>query len=175
MGGMTKRRVLYLATAVAMMGLTGGFVLAAGLTSTTVTQNAALYSVSTSAVAAFPSAPTITVTATPASVSSCSSSAAALSNGGTANLYLGASGSVTCTTSDFAEEFTLTSSATAVAGTYTFTVYTSYGAGPTVGSAAGSVTIGTTLSTAGTVNVFVDFGSVTPPANGIGSLSLVVQ
>jgi hypothetical protein len=172
---MTKRRVLYIATAVAMMGLTGGFVLAAGLTSTTVSQNASLYSVSTSAVAAFPNTPTITVTAVPASVASCTSGAQTLSSGGSVNIYLGASGSVTCTTNDFAEEFTLTSLATAAAGTYTFTQYTSYGSGPTTGVSTGSVTISSTLSSAGTVNVFVDYGSLSPPASGIGSLSLVVQ
>lgn len=175
MGGMTKRRVLYLATAVAMMGVTGGFVLAAGLTSTNVTQNAALYEVSTSSVSAFPNTPTLAVTATPAAVAACSSSAAALASGGSADLYLGASTGVVCTTGDFAEEFTFTTSATAAAGTYTFTQYTTYGAGPTSGSAAGQVTIATTLTSAGTVNVFVDYGAAAPPASGISSLSLVVQ
>jgi|SRR5580692_9120320 hypothetical protein len=176
MSGMTKRRVLYVATAVAMMGLTGGFVLAAGLTSTPVTQNAALYSVSTSAVAAFPTAPTITVTATTVSVSTCTASAVALTSGGSADLYLPASGSVTCTGNDFAEEFTITSAATAAAGSYAFVIYTSYNTGSSVtGSAAGTITIASTLSSAGTVNVFVDYGSVVPPSGGIQSLSLVVQ
>jgi hypothetical protein len=173
---MTKRRVLYVATAVAMMGLTGGFVLAAGLTSTNVTQNAALYSVSTSAVAAFPNAPTIAVTATPASVSSCSASPVALTNGASVDLYLPASNSVTCTTNDFAEEFTLSSSATAAAGAYTFVIYTSYNTGSAVsGSDAGTISIGTTLTSAGTVDIYVDYGSVAPPSGGIQSLSLVVQ
>jgi hypothetical protein len=173
--GMTQRRVLYLLTAVAMVGLTAGFVLAAGLTSTTVTQTASLYSVSTSAVPAFPTSPNISVSATPASVSSCSSSSVALTNGGSVNLYLGASGSVTCTTGDFAEEFTATSTATAAAGSYTFTIYTSYGSGPTTGSASGTVTIASTLSSAGTVNVYVDYGSSSPPAAGVSALSLVIQ
>jgi hypothetical protein len=176
MSGMTKRRVLYLATAVAMMGLTGGFVLAAGLTSTSVSQNAALYSVSTSAVAGFPNTPTITVTATPASVSACTSSSVALTSGGSSNLYLPASSGVTCTTTDFAEEFTLSSSATAAAGSYSFVIYTAYNTGSAVsGSATGTITIASALTSAGTVNVFVDYGSVAPPSGGIQSLSLVVQ
>jgi hypothetical protein len=137
MSGTSKRRVLYIATAVAVLGLSGGFVLAAGLTSTTVTQSAELYSVGTSAVAAFPTTPTVTVTAIPASVAACTASSQTLANSVTVNLYLPASTGVTCTTGDFAEEFSFASLATAAAGTYTFTQYTSYGAGPTSGSAVG--------------------------------------
>lgn len=173
--GTSKRRVLYIATAVAMMGLTGGFVLAAGLTSTTVTQSAALYSVSSSAVAAFPTTPSVTVTVIPVSVASCSSGSATLANSVTVDLYLPASTGVLCTTGDFAEEFSFTSLATAAAGTYTFTQYTTYGAGPTSGSAIGSVTVAAAMSISGNVNVFVDYGTTAPPAGGIGSLSLVVQ
>lgn len=172
--GMTKRKVLYLATAVAMIGMTSGFVLAAGLTANTVSQNASLYNVSTTAVAAFPTTPTITVTSVPSGVSACSSSSVALTNGGTVNLYLAASTGITCTAGDFSEEFTTTSSATAAAGSYSFTIYDSYGAGPTSGSSSGVVSIATTLTSAGTVNVYVDFGSSTPPA-GVGALSLVIQ
>lgn len=175
MSGTSKRRTLYVATVVAILGLTGGFALAAGLTSTTVTQSAGLYSVSTSAVAAFPTAPTITVTATPASVSSCTPGAQTLANSVTVNLYLPASAGVTCTTGDFAEEFSFTSLATAAAGTYSFTQYTSYGAGPTSGSAVGSVTVAAVMSIPGAVNIFVDYGTAAPPTNGIASLSLVVQ
>jgi hypothetical protein len=175
MSGTTKRRVLYLATAVAVLGLTGGFVLAAGLTSTTVTQTASLYSVSTSAVAAFPTTPTVSVTAVPASVAACTASAQTLANSVTVNLYVQASTGIVCTTGDFAEEFSFTSSATAAAGTYTFTTYTTYGAGPTSGSGTGTVTVAAVMSIAGSVNVFVDYGTAAPPTNGIASLSLVVQ
>ncbi len=175
MGGMTKRKVLYLATAVAMMGVTGGFVLAAGLTATSVTQNAALYEVSTSSVAAFPNTPTLSVTSTPASVSACTSSAQALTSGGSVDLYLGASSSVTCATGDFAEEFVFTSSATAAAGTYTFTSYTTYGSPATSGSSVAQVTISSALTSAGTVDIYVDYGSASPPASGVADLSLVVD
>jgi hypothetical protein len=170
-----KRRTLYTAMVVAMIGLTGGFALAAGLTSTTVTQSAGLYSVSTSAVAAFPTAPTITVTAVPASVAACTLGSQTLANSVTVNLYLPASTGVTCTTGDFAEEFSFTSIAVAAAGTYTFTQYTTYGAGPTSGSAVGSVTVAAVMSIPGAVNIYVDYGTAAPPTNGIASLSLVVQ
>jgi hypothetical protein len=175
MSGTTKRRVLYIATAVAMLGLSGGFVLAAGLTSTTVSQSAGLYSVTTTAVAAFPTTPTVIVTATPASVAACTSGAQTLANSVTVNLYLAASTGIVCTTGNFAEEFTFTSLATAAAGTYTFTQYTSYGAGPTSGSSTGTITIAATMSIVGVVNVFVDYGTAMPPTNGVASLSLVVQ
>jgi hypothetical protein len=175
MSGPSKRRILYIATAVAMIGLSGGFVLAAGLTSTTVTQTAGLYSVSTVAVAAFPTTPTVTLTAMPASIAACTSGSQTLANSVTVDLYLPASTGVTCTTGDFAEEFSFVSLATAAAGTYTFTQYTSYGAGPTSGSAVGSVTVAAVMSIPGAVNVYVDYGTATPPTGGIGSLSLVLQ
>jgi hypothetical protein len=175
MSGSIKRRTLFVAMAVAMLGLTGGFALAAGLTSTTVTQTAGLYSVSTSAVAAFPTAPTITVTAVPASIAACTSGSSTLANSVTVNLYLQASTGITCTTGDFAEEFSFTTIATAAAGTYTFTQYTTYGAAPTSGSAVGSVTVAAVMSIPGEVNIFVDYGTAAPPTNGIASLSLVVQ
>jgi hypothetical protein len=173
--GTTKRRVLYLATAVAVLGMTGGFVLAAGLTSTTVTQTAALYSVNTAGVAAFPTTPTVVVTAVPAAVAACSTTSQTLANSVTVDMYLPASTGIVCTTNDFAEEFSFSSSATAAAGTYTFTVYTTYGAGPTSGSATGSVTVAAVMSIVGVVNVYVDYGTAQPPVNGIASLSLVVQ
>jgi hypothetical protein len=175
MRGSSTRRVLYLATAVAVLGLSGGFVLAAGLTSTTVSQSAALYTVSTSAVAAFPTTPTVTITAVPASVAACSTSTQTLANSVTVNMYLAASTGITCTTGDFAEEFSFTSAATAAAGVYTFTQYTTYGSGPTSGSDTSSVTVAAVMSIPGAVNVFVDYGTASPPVNGIASLSLVVQ
>jgi hypothetical protein len=171
----SQRRVLYLSTAVAVICLSGGFVLAAGLTSTTVTQSADLYSVSTSAIAAFPTTPTVTITSVPASVAACSTTTQTLANSVTVNMYLAASTGITCTTNDFAEEFSFTSAATAAAGVYTFTQYTSYGSGPTSGSATSSVTVAAVMSIPGQVNVFVDYGTAAPPTNGIASLSLVVQ
>jgi hypothetical protein len=175
MMGTKKRRTLYIVTVVAMLGLSGGFAMAAGLTSTTVNQASGLYSVSTSAVAAFPTTPTVTVTAIPASVSACTSGPQTLANSVTVNLYLPASVGITCTTADFAEEFSFTSLITAAAGTYPFTQYTTYGAGPTSGSAAATISIAATMSIVGIVNVYVDYGTPAPPTNGIASLSFVVQ
>jgi hypothetical protein len=173
--GKNKRRSIYIVATVAMLCLTGGFALAVGLTSTTVSQSAGLYSVSTSAVAAFPTTPTVTVTATPASVAACTSAPQTLANSVTVNVYLPASTGVVCTTGDFAEEFSFTSLITAAAGTYTFTQYTTYGAGPTSGSATATITIAATMSIVGIVNVYVDYATPAPPSNGIASLSLVVQ
>jgi hypothetical protein len=169
------RRILIIVAAVAMIGATSGYALAAGLTSTTVNQTAELYSVSTSSVAAFPTTPTVTVTAIPAAVAACTTTVQTLANSVTVNIYLAASTSVTCTTGDFAEEFSFTSLATAAAGTYLFTQYTTYGAGPTSGSAADTVSIAATMSIVGLVNVYVDYGTPSPPVNGISALSLVVQ
>jgi hypothetical protein len=168
------RRILIIVAAVTMIGATGGYALAAGLTSTPVNQSAGLYSVSTSAVAAFPNTPTVTVTAIPASVGACTVGAQTLANSVIVNLYLPASTGITCATSDFAEEFSFTSLITAAAGTYEFTQYTTYGSS-TSGSAVGTITIAATMSIVGTVNVFVDYGTAAPPASGIASLSLVVQ
>src|ERR1700674_1091058 len=109
MSGITKKRVLCIAAAVTLMGMVGGYALALGLTSTTVTQTASLYSVSTTAVAAFPTNPTVTATAIPSSVAACTSGAQTLANSVTVNIYLPASTGVTCATGDFTEEFVFTS------------------------------------------------------------------
>ena len=158
-----------------MVGASAGFVLAAGLTSTTVNESAQWYSVSTQAVAAFPTQPTVQVATVPNGVSVCASGNQPLGNGATINIVLGATNAITCTAGDFAEEFTLTSSATAAAGAYPMNTYTSYGTGPTTGTGSTVVTIATALTTAGTVNLYVDYGSVLPPPGGIASLDLIVQ
>ena len=158
-----------------MVGMGAGLVLAAGLTSTTVTQSAGLYSVTTTPVAAFPTPGTVTITAIPAAVAACTAASLTLANSVVVNLYVPASTGITCTTGDFAEEFSFTSAATAAAGIYTFTQYTTYGAGPTSGSAMASVTVAAVMSIPGTVNIYVDYGTASPPVNGISALSLVLQ
>jgi hypothetical protein len=174
-GGISKQHVILIAISVALVGMSGGLVLAAGLTSTTVTQTAGLYSVTTTAVAAFPTPGTVTVTAIPAAVAACTAASLTLANSVVVNLYLPASAGVTCTTGDFAEELSFTSLATAAAGIYAFTQYTTYGAGPTSGSAMASVTVAAVMSIPGVVNVYIDYGTASPPVNGISALSLVVQ
>jgi hypothetical protein len=175
MSKIKRSGVIIVAAIFAVLGIAGGYALAVGLTSTTVTQTANLYSVGTTAVAAFPSSPIVTATAVPASVAVCTSGVQTLANSVVVNIYLPASAGITCTTGDFTEEFVFTSLATAAAGTYTFTEYTSYGAGPTTGSAIGTVTVAAVMSIVGVVNVFVDYGAAAPPTNGISSLSLIVQ
>jgi hypothetical protein len=170
-----RNRLIYIATAVAMVSASMGFVVATGLSATSTTQNASWYQVNDQAPGAFPSQPTVQTTTVPSGVSACTSSAQALASGGTATLVLGASPSVTCKALDFAEEFTLTSTATAGAGNYPMTIYDSYGAGPTTGSAAGTISISAALTVAGTVNIYVDFGTALPPAGGISELDLIVQ
>jgi len=170
----TRRKTLYLATAVALAALSTGYVVAAVITPTSTTQTSTWYQVTNGAVAAFPTQPSVQASATP-TVTGCTSTAQALTNGGSAVLVLPASSSVTCATGDFAELFTFASSATAAAQNYQFLTYDSYGSGPTSGSASGTVSIATTLTSAGTVTVYVDFGSAVPPSAGISSLNIIVQ
>lgn len=170
----TRRQLLYAVTAVAIVSTTAGFSLASTLSSSTVSQTASLYSVSTSGVAGFPTTPAVAVGSLPPGVSACTSSAVALASGGSAALYLPASAAVTCATGDFAIVLNFTSAANAGAGTYSFTSFDAFGTGPTTGAATANVSVASTLSSAGLVSVYIDFGTTTPPAGGISSLSVVV-
>src|SRR5215469_1261054 len=170
----SRTKVVYGLAVLAMLSVSGGFAIASGLTSTSIAVSSSLFSVSLGGSTAFPSTPTVIVGSVPAAVASCTSGPATLASGGTPSLYLPASAGVACTSGDFAVVLNFTSSATAGAGSYTFTVYDSYGTGPTSGSASASVVATVTLTSSATVSVYVDFGSATPPAGGIGSLSLVV-
>ena len=170
----TRRRTLYMLTAIAMASATGGFGLASTLSSTSISQTASLFSVSTSGVAAFPTPPTVQVAAVPLNVSACSASPTSLTSGGSVLLFLPASSLVSCNTGDFAVALNFTSAATAAAGTYTFSSFDAYGSGPTNGASVGTVDIASVLSSSGTVSVYIDFGGPSPPPGGISSLSLVV-
>lgn len=169
------RRTAYVATIAALIAATGGFAMATVLTPVATTQSSSWYQVSNGAVSAFPSAPTVVATATPTGVSACSTSPQAFTDGTTLNVYLGATGSIVCTAGDFAEEFSLTSSATAAAATYPVSMYTTYGSAPTSGSATVDITISTAFTTATTLNVYVDYGTAMPPTGGIAELDLIVQ
>jgi hypothetical protein len=171
------RRTLYAATMVAILGASVGFLFATALAPpTVVNQTSNTYGFNNNADStAFSTSPTVAVAGVPSSVSACTSSAVSLASGGTVYLYLGASSGVTCTTNDFAEEFTFTTSATAPAATYTITVFDNYNTGSALtGVSSGQVTISTALTSAGTVHVYVDFGS-SIPSGGIGSLNVVVS
>lgn len=174
MSGGNGVRTLYLLTAVALLATTGGFVLATTLSATTISQSASLFSVSTGGLAAFPSTPTVAMVGVPSGVSSCTSGPVPLSSGGVAVLYEPASSGVVCTANDFAVVLNFTTSANAAAGSYTFTQYTSYGSGPTTGADTEVVSIASALTSAGTVSVYVDYGTAGPPSGGIASLSVSV-
>jgi hypothetical protein len=172
-----SRRALLLGVAIAMIASTAGFVAAAVLSTTTVTQGASFYQGSNSGANGYGS-PSLQVSVVPTAVTTCSTGTTTDSvSGGTATLVLSATtGGTTCTTNDFAEEFTLSFSATVTTQTDTFTVTTQVGAGA-VQSNTASLTVGTGTSGAftATVNVFVDYGAINPPSGGITQLNLVVQ
>ena len=128
--------------------------------------------------------PQLILTATPlvdgsVTITSCSSSAIAVPNpsGEPARMYLSAtSGGSACNTGDFAEEWSIPTSATLVGETATITITTTWTtAGGTLMSA--QVSSDTAAVTAGSpgansLNVFVDYGPTAPTS--IATLTLSV-
>jgi hypothetical protein len=172
------RRLVYVATIVSLLGVTGGMAIAAGiLSATNVNQGASFYEGGNSGANGYGTA-TLQVATTPAAVTTCSTSAVTGgTSAGTVNLFLSStSGSTTCTTGNFAEEFSVSFSATIATQTNTFTITTQVGAGA-VQTNSQQVVLGTGTSGAftQTVDVFVDYGTVQPPAAGITVLDLVIQ
>ncbi len=158
-----------------MLGLTSGFALAAVLASTPVNQSANFYLGGNSPVNGY-SLPALKVNTTPIGTGACSSSPVTLASPGSVDLILSnTTGSAVCTAGNFAEEFTVMFSATITTQTNRFTITTQVGAGLvqtnnvtlTVGAGGGAFTA--------TVNVFIDYGAVNPPAAGITVLDLVIQ
>jgi hypothetical protein len=170
-------RAIYATTAIFAIALASGFTLAAVLTSTTVSQHANYYSGNNVGANGYTGA-TLQVSSTPTSTTVCTSgTVTGNTNGGTSTLILSStSGGTTCTAGNFAEEYVLSFSATITTQTNSITITTQVGAGA-VQTNTESVTLGTGVSTAftQTVDVFVDYGSVSPPAGGITVLDLVVQ
>ncbi|MCI4368044.1 MAG: hypothetical protein L3K09_00555 [Thermoplasmata archaeon] len=177
MEGKTKVRAVYAATIIAVAAMAGGFALAAVLSSTMVNQSANFYEGGNTGANGYGS-PALKVAVSPAAVASCTSTTQLVSvSGGTGIVVLSnTTGSAVCKTGDFAEEFTLSFSATVTTQTNTFTV-TSLVGGGTVMTNSGTVTVGTGASSAftATVDIFVDYGAVNPPPGGITTLDLVVQ
>lgn len=175
----TKNRVrlIYAATAIAVLGMAGGFVMASVLTSTSVTQTANFYQGGSAGVPGY-NTPTLTVSTVPSAISTCTSTTVTGSvSGGTSQAVVSSTtGGTTCTTGDFAEEFSFSYSATIATQTNSITITTQVGAG-SVETNTVTVTLGTGSSGAftQTVNVFVDYGAVNPPAGGITVLDAVVQ
>lgn len=170
-------RLIYVATAVAVLGMAGGFVMATVLSSTTVNEAANFYQGGNSGAAGYSTA-TLAVSSVPASVSTCTSSTVTgATSGGSVDVILGSTtGQSVCTTGDFAEEFTFSFSETVATQSNTVTITTQVGAG-TVETNSAMVTLGTGSSGAftQTVNVYVDYGAVSPPSGGITVLDAVIQ
>jgi len=176
-------RLIYAATVIAILGMTGGFVLASVVTVTTTNQTSDINQVSgsNSKLIASGTAGTIAVAPgnVPAAVASCSSGTIAIPSGGgtggAVSAYVSAtSGSTACATGDFAEVYTITTGTTAPSGTYTTQVTTQWGSGPTLGVNTLTFSLGTTLTTAATVTIYVDYGSALAPSGGITSLQIVI-
>ncbi|HKV90766.1 MAG TPA: hypothetical protein VJQ43_06195 [Thermoplasmata archaeon] len=172
-----SRRALYLAVAVAMVASTAGFVGAAVLSSTAVNEGANFYQGGNNGANGYTS-PTLKVTTTPVGTSVCSGATVTDSTtAGTANvIFSSTTGSTTCTAGNFAQEFTLSFSATISTQSNVVTITTQVGAG-SVETNSATLTLGTGSSGAftATVNVYVDYGAVNPPAGGVTVLDLVVQ
>ena len=172
------RRLVYVATIVSLIGVTGGMAIAAGiLSSTNVNQGASFYQGGNNGANGYGAA-TLQVTTMPLAVASCSTGAVTgATSGASVDVYLSATtGSSTCTGGDFAEEFVLQFSATISTQTNAVTITTQVGAG-SVQTNSQQVVLGTGSSGAftQTVNVYVDYGTIQPPAAGITILDLVVQ
>ncbi|SRR5579871_412299 len=172
-----KRRLVYLGTIVAIIAMSGGYVAATVLVPTTVTQSASFFQGGNGGASGY-TTPSLVVSSTPAATSTCTSGTlTGATTAGTVTLILSStSGGTVCTTGDFAEEFVVSFSATIATQTNSFTITTQVGAG-TVQTNTESVTLGTGTSGAftQTVDVFVDYGAINPPASGVTVLDLVIQ
>ncbi len=172
-----SRRALFLGLAIAVIASTAGFVAAAAvLSSTTVSHSANLYEGNNGGVVGY-SGPSLKVSTVPSATTLCSTGTTAdATTSSTVNLVLSATtGGTTCTGGDFAEEFTLSYSASpTTAQTNAFTITTQLSTGGVQTNTA-SLSVGPGSSFTATVNVFVDYGAVNPPAGGITQLNLVVQ
>ncbi len=179
-GGRMSGRLIYLATIVAIFGVTGGVAMGTAiLAPTTVTQTAGMYAGANQAPTGYASTPTLTISNTPTAVSTCSASTVTeTTNAGTTSVYLSdVTGGTTCTAGDFAELFVVSYSATITsAQSDKFTVTTQYGTGPTTGFNSVTITTGASGSPwTQTIDVYVDYGSPSMPAGGIDTLTLVIQ
>lgn len=169
-------RLIYAATAVAVLAMAGGFVMASVLTSTSVTQTANFYQGGSTPANGY-GQPTLTVSTTPSGTVACSGSSVTMgATGSTTKIVLSnTSGGTACTAGNFAEEFTFAFSASlTTAQTDTITV-TTEGPGFAVGTNSVSVTSGTGTTYTQTIDVYVDYNAVNPPAGGITVLDVVVQ
>ncbi|MCI4365103.1 MAG: hypothetical protein L3K10_03455 [Thermoplasmata archaeon] len=177
MNNKNRVRAIYTSTAIVAIALASGFALAAVLTSTTVNQSANYYQGGNTGANGYGAA-TLVVATTPAATSVCTSGTlTGASNAGTVTMIVSStSGGTVCTTGDFAEEYSFAFSATISSQTNSITVTSQVGAGA-VQTNTEAVHLGTGVSVAftQTVDVFVDYGAVNPPATGVAVLDVVVQ
>jgi hypothetical protein len=175
-------RMIYAATVVAILGMTGGFVLASVVSVTTTNTSSTDNQVNgaNSALISSGTPGTIAVAPgnVPGSVASCSSTAAIPSTGGVGgavSAYVSAtSGSSSCTSGDWAMVYTITTGSTAPSGSYQVQMTTQWGTGPTLGENTVTFTLANTLSSAGTITLYVDYGSPMAPTGGITTLQVVI-
>jgi hypothetical protein len=175
-------RLIYAATVVAILGMTGGFVLASVLsvttTNTSSTDNQVNGANSALIASGTPGSIAVAPGDVPAAVASCSSTAAIPSaggNGGAVSAYISATtGSTTCTSGDWAMVYTITTGSTTPSGTYQVQLTTQWGTGPTLGENTVTLTLANTLTSAGTVTLYVDYGSPMAPTGGISTLQIVI-
>lgn len=167
-----SRRTVVIAAVVAMLASTGGFALAQVLSVTTVQHGSEYYAVSNSPVNGYASPPTLAWTFAP--YGPCDSSVVDTSPTLPAVAVLSNSTSGTCTTNDFAAEFTFVFAATLAAPqTNTFTVISEVG--PAYDRNNVSVTFDPGTYTNTLVHIFVDFNNPAAPPQGISALNIVVQ
>lgn len=174
----TNRRLIYVATIVSLIGVTAGMAIAAGILSQTNTYQSANFYEGGNLGANGYGAAGLNVTTVSLGVTTCSNApVSGLVSAGTVNVYLASTtGGTVCTAGDFAEIFNIAFSASIATQTNSVTITTQIGAG-TVQTNSQQVVLGTgTLGAfTQTVNVYVDYGTIQPPATGIVMLDLVVQ
>jgi hypothetical protein len=178
MGTGVNRRLVYVATIVTLIGVTAGMAIASGILNQTSTYQSANFYEGGNLGANGYGAAGLNVSTVSTGVTTCSNTpVSGLTSAGTVNVYLSSTtGGTVCTAGDFAEEFNVAFSATISTQTNTFTVTTQIGGG-TVQTNSQQVVLGT--GTSGpftqTVDIYVDYGTIQPPATGIVMLDLVAQ
>ncbi len=178
--GKMTGRMIYVATIVAMLSVTGGMAMAASglLQVTPITQHASFYQGQSTAPAGYAAAPSLQVSTSPSST--CSGTSITMGATGSAQDILVSStgGAGSCASGNFAEEFIVhfSENMTATSQTNTFQVTTQVGSGSPVTDtftvATGTVT-GNPFTQ--TLNIFIDYGAINAPSAGITILNLVID
>ena len=178
-----KGRALTVLVVAAAVSFVGGFVLASVVTITTTNETSTTSQVAggNSVLINSGTAGSVSVnpSVVPLLVTTCSSGTVTIPSpagvGGTVSAYVSSTtGSTTCTAGDYAQLFKIVTGSTAASGTYTTQVTTQWGSGPTLGENTVTFSLGTTLVSAATINLYVDYGTVLAPTGGITSIQVVI-